>query len=141
MPIKRISPNSKVRGLGRPRDAGLTDSILAAVLDLIAARGVHGFRTQDIAERVGTSKQALYRRWPTKSQLIAAAVHNALTTANPQSPDTGSLVRDLTELLSNTISILTTTSLGHAVKPLVAETQNSELLACLKRVEQEYAER
>lgn len=135
--MKRKSPGSKVRALGRPRNTELTGSILAAVLDLIAARGVHGFSTQDVAERVGTSKQALYRRWPTKHQLIAAAVHHALATATPDPHDTGSLIEDLTELLSNTIGTLASTSLGSVIAILVAETQNAELADLLKGVERE----
>lgn len=136
-PLKRKAHSSKVRTLGRPRDTRLTDSILTNVLDLIAERGVHGFRTQDVAERAGTSKQALYRRWSTKSQLVAAAVGNALATANPQPPDTGTLRGDLTELLSNTIRTLANTPMGDVIRTLVADAQNEELITCLGGVERE----
>ena len=50
------------RRIGRPRDARADQVILQTTLELIAERGVHGFRTQDVAERAGVGKGAIYRR-------------------------------------------------------------------------------
>ena len=38
-----------------------------ATLELIAERGVHAFRTEDVAARASVNKTTIYRRWPSKA--------------------------------------------------------------------------
>ena len=131
---------SAPRGSGRPRDDALTRAILAAMLDLVARHGFRDARIEDAAVRVGTSKQAIYRRWPDKSVLVAEAVRAALAGANPAVPDSGRLRDDLVALLSNTIGALTKTPLGGALAALVGETRDAALVACLRDVERDRRE-
>jgi AcrR family transcriptional regulator len=119
---------------GRPRRSDLTDSILATALDLLAREGFDGMRLEDVAAIVGTSKQALYRRWPSKPALVAQAIQHALATANPDLPDTGDLRRDLVTVLSNTFQALESSSFGGAVRALVGET-DPELVAAMQAVD------
>jgi AcrR family transcriptional regulator len=42
--------------IGRRRDPRTDAAILRVTLELIAERGVHGFRTQDVAKRAGVGK-------------------------------------------------------------------------------------
>lgn len=63
------------RGAGRPRSEATSQAILDAVLDLIAEQG--SFMTlsmEAVAARSGASKATIYRRWPTKEEMVAAAV-------------------------------------------------------------------
>lgn len=124
-------------GRGRPRDDRLTGAILDAVLDGLARYGVHGLRTDDVAAAAGTSKQALYRRWPDKPTMIAAAVRHSLATGNPAPPDTGDLARDLETVLGNTIRRLVETPLAGAIAALVAERDDADLAATLSAVLEE----
>src|ERR671910_420674 len=62
------------RQMGRPRDARADRAILEATLELIAERGVHAFRTEDVAARAGVGKGAIYRRYRSKNELVTAAV-------------------------------------------------------------------
>lgn len=120
---------------GRPQKASLTHDILAATLKLVAQAGFRDMRIEDIAAEVGTSKQALYRRWPTKSVLVAEAIREALSSANPIIPDTGTLREDLVELLSNLLRALHETPLGGAIRAIISETHDEELTRCLHDVE------
>jgi AcrR family transcriptional regulator len=43
-------------------------------LELLDERGYGGLRVDDVAERAGIGLGALYRRWATKSELVAAAL-------------------------------------------------------------------
>jgi AcrR family transcriptional regulator len=124
-------------GRGRPRDERLTATILEAVLARLASHGARGMRTEDIAAIAGTSKQALYRRWPDKAAMIAAAVRHSLQQGNPAPPNSGDLVRDLTIVLGNTIRQLAETPLAGAVAALVGERDDAELAAALSAVLEE----
>ncbi|MGH8922513.1 MAG: helix-turn-helix domain-containing protein, partial [Actinomycetes bacterium] len=59
---------------GRPRDPALEQAILDATVDLIARRGLSGTSVAEVARRAGTGKAAVYRRWPSKTALVVAAV-------------------------------------------------------------------
>lgn len=61
-------------GRGRPRDAGTGSAILRAGLELFIERGVEGTSMEQIAKRAGVGKPAIYRRFSTKEDLIAAAM-------------------------------------------------------------------
>jgi AcrR family transcriptional regulator len=60
------------RGPGRPRDDDLDDQILAAALALIDAD--EPVTVVSIVRRSGVSRAALYRRWPSLTALVAAAL-------------------------------------------------------------------
>ena len=60
-------------GPGRPRDAGADTAILDATLAVIAAEGYTGFSMDAVASRAGVSKATIYRRWPSKQDLVIAA--------------------------------------------------------------------
>ena len=61
---------------GRKRDEERTGAILEAAADLLLEVGFDRIRTQDIAERAGAGKGAIYRRWATKEALLAEAIRN-----------------------------------------------------------------
>lgn len=125
------------RPKGRPLDEGLTGKILDAALRLTAEHGFRDMRLSDVAAEVGTSKQALYRRWATKSHLIADAIRAALATANPEPPDTGNVVEDLALVLENTFRLVGATPFGGAVRTLVAETGDEVLSGLLCEIEED----
>ena len=52
-----------------------------------------------MAERASTSRAVIYRRWPTKPELVRAAVGRAGQKERVEIPDTGSLRDDVVELL------------------------------------------
>ena len=62
------------RGRGRPRRADADAEILAATTELLRERGYRDFSVDVIAERTGIAKTTIYRRWPSKGALVAAAI-------------------------------------------------------------------
>jgi len=62
------------RGPGRPRDAELDEVILRTAQAHLARHGYAAMSVSAIAADAGTTRQAVYRRWPTKADLATAAV-------------------------------------------------------------------
>lgn len=84
---------------GRPRDASIDDDVVDAALRELATGGYAGFSMSAVAEAAGTTRPALYRRWPDKQALIVAAVARLAETAPP--PVTGEPFDDLVAELEN----------------------------------------
>ena len=61
-------------GRGRARDPSIDARVLAVTAEQLAALGFEAMSVAAIADRAGTTRQAIYRRWPTKSELAAAAM-------------------------------------------------------------------
>ncbi|MEZ3160236.1 TetR/AcrR family transcriptional regulator [Microbacterium sp. BWT-B31] len=83
----------------RRRGKELEDAILQAGWDQVLEAGYGGFTIDAVAERAGTSRSVLYRRWENRNTLLAAALAFGLSTTRVTPPDTGSLREDMLELL------------------------------------------
>jgi AcrR family transcriptional regulator len=66
---------------GRPRDATIDHAVLAAARRHLAQRGYDAMSVAAVATAAGTTRQALYRRWPTKADLATAAIAALADTA------------------------------------------------------------
>ena len=67
---------------GRPRSEEADRAILAAAVHLLARDGYQSMRMSDVALEAGVGKPTLYRRYPNKPELVAAAI--VALTAGPQ---------------------------------------------------------
>jgi len=105
--------------LGRPRDPRIDDSVLRATVELLGKTGYADLSVDAIAKRAGTSKPAIYRRWPSKAHLVHEAVF-PLSEAT-ELPDTGSLAGDVTEMVRRSTGVLTTPAARAAMPGLLAE--------------------
>ena len=115
------------RHMGRPRDVRADRAILDATLELIAERGVHEFRTEDVASRAGVGKGAIYRRYRSKDELVTAAV-GALVSEEIMVPDTGSTRTDLLALMREAVDLYSGSLPGRLMPNLVsAIAQRPEL--------------
>ena len=87
--------------VGRPRNPSIDEAVLKAAAELVVEVGYADLTIAAIAERAGTSKPAIYRRWPSKAHLVHEA---AFRDGDEQLslPDTGSLHDDLAEILRRT---------------------------------------
>ena len=83
----------------RRRGAALENALLDAAWDELADKGYTAFTIESVAERASTSRAVIYRRWPTKPDLVRAAVGRAGQKERVEIPDTGSLRDDVVELL------------------------------------------
>ncbi len=78
---------------GRQRSEAADRAILGATLDLLSESGFGALTMAAVIARSGVSSATLYRRWPTKQHLVAAALaslHPAIVDI-----DTGSLSGDV----------------------------------------------
>jgi AcrR family transcriptional regulator len=82
----------------RRRGAELEQAILRAAAEELTASGYAGMTMDKVAQRAGTNKNAIYRRWPQRAALGIAA-YKYLADARTPTPDTGSLRGDALELL------------------------------------------
>jgi AcrR family transcriptional regulator len=105
--------------LGRPRDPRIDDSVLRATVELLGASGYADLSVDAIAKRAGTSKPAIYRRWPSKAHLVHEAVF-PISEAT-ELPDTGSLAEDVREMVRRSTGVLTTPAARAAMPGLLAE--------------------
>ena len=90
------SSNGESRA-GRPRDRKIDAAVLKATLAALDESGYGRLALEDVARRAGTTKPAIYRRWPSRQQLVLAALAQRL--GNPRAPDTGCTLCDLDESL------------------------------------------
>jgi AcrR family transcriptional regulator len=105
--------------IGRPRDPRIDSAVLRATVDLLGETGYAALSVDAIARRAGTSKPAIYRRWPSKAHLVHEAVF-PIDSAT-ELPDTGSLAGDVREMVRRTVAVLTTPAARAALPGLVGE--------------------
>jgi AcrR family transcriptional regulator len=96
-------PERPKRGRGRPRRAGADEEILTVALAMLREKGYHELSVDAVAERARVAKTTVYRRWPSKGALIAAAIS---PTGRGPAPNSGSLERDLTQILNDILALL-----------------------------------
>jgi AcrR family transcriptional regulator len=83
---------------GRPRDVGIDEAVLEAARHQLAAHGYDAMSVVSIADEAGTTRQAVYRRWPSKADLATAAIAGMSRAA--RRPDTDDPYADLVEELT-----------------------------------------
>jgi AcrR family transcriptional regulator len=83
----------------RRRGAELEDAILRAAADELREVGYDAMTFDSVATRAETSRAVIYRRWPGKAELVAAAFENRMRNVEVVAPDTGSLEGDVRGLL------------------------------------------
>src|SRR5512140_3275447 len=77
----------------------VTEAITEAVLDELGEHGYARLSMEAVARRAGVSKSALYRRWPSRQEMVAAAI-SRFSLEQSDTEDTGSLRGDLLRALT-----------------------------------------
>jgi AcrR family transcriptional regulator len=78
--------------------------ILRAALDVLVDHGLPGFTVEAVAQRASASKATLYRRWPSRRDLLVDAMDELASRPFPV-PATGDLRADLIELMGQAVSL------------------------------------
>src|SRR5262245_54764383 len=113
----KASPPAGSRQPGRPRSATAHAAILDATVALFIERGFDGMSMEAVAANAGVGKATIYRRWPTKEDLVVDAVARVFTEG--ARPDTGTVRQDLIESVRE-LHILMSSSLTGNVFPRMA---------------------
>ncbi len=88
-PSVRRSPQARVGG----RSARVVSTVLRTTLEVLGERGYAGLRIEDVAAQAGVNKTTIYRRWPTRADLVIAALTTLATP--PKAVHSGRLEGDL----------------------------------------------
>jgi AcrR family transcriptional regulator len=105
--------------IGRPRDPRIDSAVLDATVELLGETDYASLSVDAIARRAGTSKPAIYRRWPSKAHVVHEAVFPVSEATDL--PSTGSVLGDMREMMRRTFAVLTTPAALAALPGLVAE--------------------
>jgi AcrR family transcriptional regulator len=115
--------NPAARLPGRPRDTSINARVLTAARELLAELGFEASTVQAIAARAGVHSSAIYRRWPSRIELIEAAVSPAADLADFR--PTGELRRDLRRFMRAYVAMFAEPAAQAAVRPLLVHYQTS----------------
>lgn len=101
-------PSRKTAGV---RTGGRSERVVAAVLDAalmeLAAVGYTALRLDDVATRAGVAKTTIYRRWPTKIDLVGDALRQVTSWHDPL-PNHGDVRQDILSLLERAVRLVNT---------------------------------
>jgi AcrR family transcriptional regulator len=141
------NPERERAAVGRPRDASIDDAVLDATLHRLSLDGFPGLSLASVAAEAGTSRPAIYRRWPDKVSLVVDAIARLAQTDPPQAA--GDAFEDLVAELEHFRHCITEAAalplaglmLGDGVEPplrakyhdLVVVPRRARIGACLQR--------
>ncbi|GAA2132239.1 TetR/AcrR family transcriptional regulator [Kitasatospora kazusensis] len=112
-------PAAPPRGKGRPRSATADRAILDATRDALAELGWGGLTMGHVAARAGVAKTTLYRRWPSKNELVVDAVASLFDEL--EVADLGSLRADIESVVAQFADLLARPETQAALLALFAE--------------------
>lgn len=117
------------------RGEPVVDTVLDATIEELAAVGYQGLSIEQVALRAGVARTTIYRRWPTKPELVKAAIE-ALPGAELDTP-AGDTVEAVLTAFGLKVARFLETSHGLAMMRLFVDDHDSpELARLLKDVRQ-----
>lgn len=121
----------RTKGVLGGRSERVVERVLVATVGELAAFGYRAFRMDVVSASAKVNKTTIYRRWPGKALLVAAAVQwmRRLVHDVPL-PDTGSLERDLVEAFRRKAGFKDRLE-GQAWARLLAEQHDPEVSAVI----------
>jgi AcrR family transcriptional regulator len=113
---------------GRPRNPDVDEAIFRATAELLGEAGYANLSIDGVAQRAAVARQSIYRRFPSKLELVTALMRDISESA--PLPDTGSLRGDLRALYRLYTSNLLTPG-GPIIPSLVAEAMHDTELSSI----------
>lgn len=124
--------DQEIQRVGDQRPGGRSARVKAAVLgatsELLAEVGYDGVSYDEVAHRAGVHRTTVYRRWPTKPELVADAV-GVHTDEHVLVPDTGDFAGDLLALAKSVSAHIGSEAGARRSRSIVAASMASEELA------------
>jgi AcrR family transcriptional regulator len=126
-----VTARTKARPGGRT--ARVREVVKAAAHAELREKGYDGLSHRLIAQRAGVDVATVYRRWPTRSRLVADLLLD-IAAEQVRVPDTGSLVGDLTDFLRQIVAGLANQDLRRLAQALSAAASegDEEVAAALR---------
>jgi AcrR family transcriptional regulator len=108
--------------------AEVTGGIVEAVLDELATVGYGRLSMDGVARRARAGKAALYRRWPSKQDMVLDVV-TSISVPATETGSSGDLVSDVVEIVHGVNDWLSDTRMSRILPDLLAEAKRSPELA------------
>ena len=96
--------------------------MLGAALRLTAEVGYARCSIEGIARSAGTSKQTIYRWWPSKAAILQEAFEE-ITGGELEHPDSGDVVVDFTRQMTTLAKVFTSAEIGRPFRGLIGAAQ------------------
>jgi AcrR family transcriptional regulator len=117
----------------RRRGANLEEAILEAAYAELSEVGYSAFTVEGVAARARTGKASIYRRWPTRSDLLLDAICSqlptpadcGLTPAIPENKTTADALRDVARMIAK----VTSSAAGDVIRAIKCEAVTDPELA------------
>jgi len=106
---------------GRPRDPRLDAAIIDATVAILTERGYNELSLAAVADRAETTTAAIYRRYGSKSELVAKAVFR--TDGDDVVADTGDVAADLATMIGWSVEKLQHPAALSAIVGLLGESK------------------
>ncbi len=116
---------------GRPRSVEVDQAILAAAIRMLADHGYDGLTMEGVASEAGVGKATLYRRWPSKIDLVLDAIRSMKPMVDI--PDHGDIRTDLVEMVTGAVSWGGDGEYTEVVSALMSELRRNSELATVYR--------
>lgn len=124
MTIGQLDDQAPARG--RPRREGVDAEVVNAAAQILSEAGMAGLSMDLVAHRAGVSKATIYRRWPSKEQLVIDVMRSF---AEPIAvPESASVAADLTLYLERMVELLRTKPRSDVLPHLIAAACHDEAL-------------
>lgn len=120
------------QGAGRPRDPSCDAAILRATVDAFIEGGYAGVSMEGVAARAGVGKATIYRRFPSKAELVVEAVRCGVQ-IDDDLPDTGDLRADLIAMMQPLFDRLRGAEAELLVRFATERVRSPELAAAFDR--------
>jgi AcrR family transcriptional regulator len=118
------------RAPGRPRSAQADQAIIDAIVDLLVDRGYREVTIEAVAARAGVAKTTIYRRWPSKADMVVEAISACKKDCLEARAYAGeSVARSLVAMLS----MLSCSRIARVLTGLAVEMVHNEELAVAVR--------
>ena len=108
---------------GRPRDPDIEDRVYDAAIDIYSHAGWAGFNFAAVSRAAGIGKNAIYRRWSSRGELLADTLEARWIPL--EEIDTGGLRDDLHRLTMLFLELLTS-QYGYAAVQMQVDRQHFE---------------
>jgi AcrR family transcriptional regulator len=107
------------------RSARVVSDVLRITLEVLGQEGYAGLRIEDVAVKAGVNKTTVYRRWPTRRDLVMAAL--STISMPPTAVETGHLEADLHATFMTATTLRATPAGRGVVRALIDERGDPEV--------------
>ncbi len=108
------------------RGEPIVHGVLRAAIEELARTGYRALRIEDVALRAGVNKTTIYRRWPTKIELVRAALASDAQ-SKLVAPQTGSLRSDLLAIGRTFVGLASSPEGQSVMRMMMAEGSDPEV--------------